>query len=98
MKNIAIKITRPLKTGIKIFINYSRLIIFISFSIMIGIITVKVGEYSRLEPTSDQVISAKTSKNTKIDQESLLKLKELEDNNVSIEALFNNGRTNPFEN
>lgn len=65
---------------------------------MIGVITIKVGEYSRREPSIDQVNSAKSNKKTKIDQESLSKLKELEDRNVSIEALFDNGRTNPFEN
>lgn len=97
MKNITKQLSIPIKSFIKILIKYSRVIIFVGFSFMVGIITVRVGEYSSREPSTDQIAEVKKN-TTKIDEESLSKLKELEDRNVSIEALFNNGRTNPFEN
>ena len=59
----------------------------------------KISQFSTSEPTPKQ-IEDKISKITssKIDEESIARLKELLGRNVSIESLFDNGRTNPFEN
>lgn len=79
--------------------RYMHLIIFILFSSLIAIVIMRTGESIKVEPTANQVeeMTKKTVVN-KIDQSSINKLKELESKNVSLEALFDNGRTNPFEN
>ncbi len=79
--------------------KYSHMLIFIIFSALASTLMFRIGQFSRNEPTEIQ-LKEKVSKVTsaKIDEESLAKLEELQDRNVSIESLFNNGRTNPFEN
>ena len=80
-------------------IKYSHMFIFIIFSGLALIIMYKISQFSTSEPTPKQ-IEDKISKITssKIDEESIARLKELQGRNVSIESLFDNGRTNPFEN
>lgn len=82
-----------------VLIKSARMLIFFAFAFMMSLITIKAGEYSRIEPSQAEVeskISGSSSK--KLDQEALDKLNELQERNISIDSLFDNGRTNPFEN
>lgn len=79
--------------------RYSFVLFLLVFASMAGFLVLRIGELSRAEPTQaeiDQAVSGIAP--AKVDQDAIAKLKELQDKNVSIEALFDNGRTNPFEN
>lgn len=82
-----------------VLIKSTRMLIFLAFAFMMSLITIKAGDYSRVEPSQLEIeskISGSSSK--KLDQEALDKLNELQERNISIDSLFDNGRTNPFEN
>jgi hypothetical protein len=59
-------------------------------------LVVQIGQATSVQPTpSDQLTSVKPS--PRIDQDVVSQLQQLQDNSVSVQALFNQGRTNPFQ-
>lgn len=79
--------------------SYLHILILFFYSVLTGTLIVYAGVYSSKEPTTLQVEEKRNSLDAKkIDQSALDKLKELESRNISLDALFDNGRTNPFEN
>lgn len=79
--------------------RYSFLIFFIIFAAMSGFLVTRIGELSRAEPSQAEIDQRlQDIKMPKVDDDAIAKLKELQGRNISIEALFDNGRTNPFEN
>jgi len=99
MKKIKLPKITNLNTVIKLTTKYLHMIIFIIFAIMIGTVVQRAGDLSNSEPSATAIKDKINSLGTKkVDQESLNKLKELQEQSVSIESLFDNGRTNPFEN
>ncbi len=99
MKNNLNQLKKYLSSLLIFVIKHSALLFLLIFACLAGYLVVRIGYLSRLEPTQAQ-IDQKISeiKRTTNDTESVQKLKELEGRNISIEALFDNGRTNPFEN
>ena len=60
--------------------------------------TFNIARYSNAEPDEIQIEEKKVSlKTVKLNDRAVQKIKELEDKNINIESLFNNGRDNPFE-
>jgi hypothetical protein len=97
-----IKISLPTQTAmrtLRIAYRYLNMLLFISYSLSIGLIIYYTGVYSKIEPTTSQVEDKKkTITSKKVDNDSITRLRELESRNISLESLFDNGRNNPFEN
>ena len=76
-----------------------KVIVFISLIIGVyGYIVFTISMVSNAQPTADQ-ISKETNpiKTTKIDPKIVQQLKQLQDNSVSVRALFDEARNNPFQ-
>lgn len=74
-----------------------RLIIFIVFVVGIyGYLVLQINSATSVEPATSQEVTAAQS-SPKLDPEVVKQLQELQDNSVSVKALFNQARTNPFE-
>lgn len=84
---------------VKSFIVRYAVVIFVVSVVGIFIyMTLSISRYANLEPTDSQKEERKASMTTlKLDEASIAKIKLLEDQNISIETLFNNGRENPFQ-
>lgn len=79
--------------------KYTFIIFMLVFACLAGFLVIRIGQLSKLEPTAEQISQkASETKSITTDPQSIQKLKELEGRNISIESLFDNGRTNPFEN
>lgn len=82
----------------RLFTHYTLIIFFVVFAGLAGYLVIKIGELSRLEPSQAELDTKLSEiKKIKTDTDAINKLKELEERDISIEALFDNGRTNPFE-
>lgn len=83
----------------KLFTKYSFIIFLLIFAGMAGFLVTRIGNLSRLEPTQIELDTKlqDIKKQTKADADAIAKLEELEESDISIESLFDNGRTNPFE-
>lgn len=98
MKKYSEQFKKHLNTVIRLVSRYSLVIFLLMFAILAGYLVTRIGFLSRLEPSQTQIDSRVSEiKKTKTDAESISKLKELEGRNISVESLFDNGRTNPFE-
>lgn len=63
-----------------------------------GFMVARIYQLSSAEPTQAQIDEKLVGiKALKLDESTVSIIKSLEDRNISIESLFNNGRTNPFE-
>lgn len=97
-----IKVSLPTQT-IKKFANttsrYLSMLIFLTYSLLVGLIIHFSGLYSKQDPTLTQVEDRKKAiSSKKVDNDAISRLEELESRNISLESLFDNGRNNPFEN
>ena len=74
-----------------------RIILFLLAMIMIyGYLVFQIGQASSVAPASDQQLTT-TKASPRIDPEVVKQLQQLQDNSVSVNALFNGTRTNPFQ-
>jgi len=94
LENIISKL-QPLKSFVT---RYAVIIFIVTAASVFGFMTLQISRYSNAEPTSDQIEEKKNSlRQVKLNDEAVQKIEELEDQNINIESLFNNGRANPFE-
>lgn len=84
---------------VKEFIVHHVVILFIvGIFAVFSFMTISIARFSDRSPSQLQIDEKKLSvRVVKLDEASINKIKELQDQNISIESLFNNGRANPFE-
>jgi nitrate reductase NapE component len=61
-----------------------------------GFIVWRISTLQQVQPNLDAV-SSKLQASTHIDQATITKVKQLQDNSVNVNALFNKARNNPFQ-
>lgn len=73
-----------------------RVPLFLLFVVLVyGFIVWRINTLSNAQPS--QVTSQLKSSSPRIDQATVDKIKQLRDNNVTVRALFNQARKNPFQ-
>ncbi len=79
-------------------IQHVKLLAFIAIMLVFGFMVLRIYQLASVEPTDSQIDEKISSlRLTKLDQSAVDVIQSLEDRNISIESLFDNGRTNPFE-
>jgi hypothetical protein len=79
-------------------VRYAVMIFFVGIALVFGFLILKISSYSNYEPSDDQIEESLTAVRTvRLNDEAVQKIEELQDRNISLESLFNNGRANPFE-
>ncbi len=96
--NIDIKqITTKLQMLLQKARKYIVLIFIVGLALMFGFLIIKIKGYADLEPTEEAVTEKLTAvQRPKIDQKAILKIEQLEDQNVEVQSLFKQARDNPF--
>jgi len=99
MKLLSIKATLLKLLPVKNFvIRYAVVIFVMSIVGIFTYMTLSIAHYANLDPTATQIADKKLSVTAvKLDEVSVIKIKELQDQNIGIESLFDNGRANPFQ-
>lgn len=94
LRDIADKVT----SGLRKLRPYS-IVLFLAFVVFIyGFLLLRTHNLSDEQPSSDAVTSqVKAARLPHIDQSVVNQLKSLRDNSVSVKALFDRGRNNPFQ-
>jgi hypothetical protein len=76
---------------------------YVSFIFILGIVIVyaflawRISVLGGAEPSVDAASQAASSHVVKVDPEVLSKIQQLQDNSVSAQSLFDNARSNPFQ-
>ena len=78
--------------------RYSFLIFLVFVAAVYGFVLYRVNTLNNAQPSDDAVSSqVKAAQIPHIDQSVVNQLKSLQDNSVSVKALFNQSRSNPFQ-
>lgn len=79
------------------FRRYSFLIFIVFVSVLYGFVMFRINSLVSSEPSTDAVNSyIKAAQVPKIDEQVVKQLESLQDNSVSVQALFDEARKNPF--
>lgn len=93
VKDIAAKIG-PLLQGMK---RYLAFVFVITVLLVYGLLVFRINMLSSQQPDEDAVTERlKTVQRPRIEQETLDKIQQLEDQNIQVQALFQQARDNPF--
>lgn len=76
--------------------RYKALIFILAFLGAYGFLVVRINNLAQREPTAAAVDEKVSKGRLKIDQKSIDKILQLEDQNVEIKSLFEQARNNPF--
>lgn len=92
------KVTKPIFAIASRLAHYKLIVFFVAVAAVYGYIVFTINSLSHAEPSPTQV-SSQTSpiKKTKIDPKIIQQLQLLQDNSVSVKALFTETRDNPFQ-
>ena len=78
--------------------KYSWLALVVLVALLYGYVLVKINSFTSATPSSSAVASnLKTSVSPAINQNVVNQLSQLQNNSVSVQALFNQTRSNPFQ-
>lgn len=77
--------------------RYLPIMVFVLFMLLSAGLVLQINRLSRQEPSEDAVTEKLTSiKTPKVDQATLNKIQQLQDQNVDVKSLFDQARNNPF--
>lgn len=75
-----------------------RIVIFlVVVGLLYGFIAWRITTLANIEPDASAVASKTSPARPNIDQETLRKIKQLQDNSVNVRSLFSQARQNPFQ-
>jgi len=78
--------------------KYFPLLFCLLLALVYGFLFFQVQQLNNAEPSATDVTNqSQTSQVPHIDQTTLTQLKNLQDNSVSVQSLFNDARSNPFQ-
>ena len=78
--------------------RYSLIVFLVFVSLLYGFLLFRINALGNQQPTQAQITSqVKAAQISHIDQSVVKQLQSLQDNSVSVQALFNQARSNPFQ-
>lgn len=97
--NIDLK-TLPTITRVKLksLFKHAKFIFIISIILISSFLIFEINRLTSKEPSPEQITAQQEIiKRPKIDQETIDKIEQLEDQNVAVQSLFKTARDNPFQ-
>ena len=97
--NIDLKtIPGALKTKAKSLFKHAKFIFIITIILISGFLIFQINRLTSQEPTAEQLTAQQEIiKRPKIDQATIDKIEQLEDQNIAVQSLFDSARNNPFQ-
>jgi hypothetical protein len=76
--------------------TYRVLLFFVLLASVYSVILLRINTLSQAQPDASEVSVQTTQKSLKVDPAVVEKIQQLQDNSVSVQALFDQARQNPF--
>ncbi len=100
-KDISIDIKQIRRSGKQLLTKarrYSTFAFILAILFIYAFLVLRISSLSQTEPTDDAIAEkAGSVKRLKIDENAISKIKQLQDQNIAVQALFEEARNNPFE-
>lgn len=91
-------IKSSLQSGLRWLSAYRILLFFVTLSAIYGFLIYRINVLNSAEPDQSTVATQKQSlKNAHIDQATIDRIQQLQDNSVNVQTLFDQARQNPFQ-
>jgi len=84
-------------TGLNKLGRYKLILAILLIAGAYGYVILRISSLSSAEPTANQVSAVQAAGVTHVDKHVIDQLRKLEDNSVSVQALFDQKRNNPFQ-
>ncbi|HYF96986.1 MAG TPA: hypothetical protein VD947_03020 [Patescibacteria group bacterium] len=99
MNNIDIKnIPTLLKSLLRPVLTHAKVIFILTIILLSGFLIFEINRLTAQEPTPEQITEQlEIIKRLKIDQDTINKIEQLEDQNIAVQSLFQTARDNPFQ-
>ena len=98
MNNTFTKITEPVKNAAAKLGHYKIVIFVILVLSVYGYIIVNISMLTNAQPSEESISELSSPiRSAKIDERVIKQLQQLQDNSVSVKALFDEARSNPFQ-
>ena len=92
------ELLNKLSTGLPKLRRYSIVAFVVLVGLIYGFVVFRISNLSKVQPTTDQIDSqVQASRVLYVDKSVVLQLKSLQDNSVTVKALFDQARSNPFQ-
>lgn len=88
------KLSKQLKPYFNIAMRYRALLFFIALSVVYGYVITRINALNNVTPASTGQTSVKR---VHLDPTVISRIEKLQDNSVSVQALFDQARQNPFQ-
>ncbi len=86
------------KSALHVLQKYVGFIFIIGTLLIYAFLVFRISTLAQMEPTEDAVLeNTKNVKRLKLDQNSISKIEELEDQSIGVQSLFETARDNPFQ-
>lgn len=80
----------------RVVLAYRVLLFFVVLAGVYSIVVLRINTLSQAEPSASDVTLQATAHSLKVDPSVVQKIQQLQDNSVSVQALFQQARNNPF--
>ena len=78
--------------------RYGLVVFLVFVAVLYGFVLLRINTLGKVQPSADAVSGqVKSARIPHIDQSVVRQLQSLQDNSVSVKSLFNQARSNPFE-
>ncbi|PID32484.1 hypothetical protein CR970_00200 [Candidatus Saccharibacteria bacterium] len=93
--------TKNIKQSVRPIVNFGRTYLpfafFVAFGILCMFLVYQINSYASVEPTEDEIAEQlKVIQRPHIDDELVVKIQQLQDQNIEVRTLFEQARNNPF--
>lgn len=98
MKNMNLKqLIQKTKPLLYKFRRYSALLFILAIVSIYGFLVFRINSLTQLEPSDDAILEKlNTVKRPKVDQSAIDKINQLQGQNIEVKTLFDQARSNPF--
>lgn len=96
MKTALINLSTKLSKVLAPIARYRILLFIVLVAALYGYLVLQINQASNVQPSEDQEVVA-VHHTPRIDPHLVQQLQQLQDNSVSVQTLFNEARTNPFQ-
>ena len=80
----------------RMLLKYRVLLFFVVLAGIYSLVVLRINTLSQAEPSASDVTLQTTAHSLKVDPTVVQKIQQLQDNSVSVQALFQQARNNPF--
>jgi hypothetical protein len=97
-QNIELNAIVPaIKSSLQSVTKYAGILFFSLIAIIYAFVLLRINTLSNAQPSDAEITSNATVQKLRVDKNVVEQIQQLQDNSVNVQSLFDNARSNPFQ-